>query len=790
MTSLSDHSKTHGKNDTSSLPCFHCGMRFNDVTLLTAHVNQQQRDRISWTTDETPAAVGVYDCILCSESCKDADELKCHVERSHSAPDLPTPEHACVQCDLQFDSSVALKEHIVTHMDNVKFPANQDPCVQFKCPNCPEKFSEYDQVQEHIGRCSGVVDSYFECPLCKLCFFSQAELVHHSKTHDVSTNMTNNMFKPDPQRFERKCLKCDLKFFSSAALGEHMLTHQVKSQSTSGQDNLQSTSGMVQAQGTSETVKAQGTSGTVKAQGTSGTVKAQCISGTVKAQGTSGTVKAQGTSGTVKAQCTSGTVKAQGTSGTVSVCEMRCSVCDIRFTSPPELWAHHEIHNHSTTADIYQCLKCTVKFANPGALCSHVCLCHGEIPRSNHLDSDKSGTAQRGPKVTDLEAGKESTSVTFLCEFCTGRFGDIRSLLVHLADHHAQKKQKNFFCLDCGVEFLSAKAIDTHACKSVQTLPGYGAFRAALHHGNSSVPTKENQMSNKPIVQESPKNFPCLICNRTFNSAQDLGSHMNIHAKKPFSPQPKFPVTSAILAGNKSNTEQVNFPIHACKLCDKVFESGQSLGGHMRGHNADQLQPTKEQSLCTQLPLVTPRLAPLTHHSPSTESRDTLQCKICHKIFMNELTLALHMTTHRSNASAGQKRRSLGNTTNEPLAKRHIGHDVGYKMGAQTYGHLYECTVCARKFSSRNRLQYHMQTFPHGRKTSRLNRANSMAGQIENNVHFKCPKCPEKFSEHGQLQQHIGRCSAIVDSYFECPLCKLCFFSQAELMKHSESHSQ
>ena len=355
----------------------------------------------------------MYDCILCSESCKDADELKCHVERSHSAPDLPTPEHACVQCDLQFDSSIALKEHVVTHTDNVTSPANQDPCVQFKCPNCPEKFSEYHQVQEHIGRCSGVVDSYFECPLCKLCFFSQVELVHHSKTHNVSTNMTSNMFNPGPQRFERKCLKCDLKFFSSAALGEHMLTHQVKSQGTSGQDNLQSTSGMVQAQGTSETMQTQGSSGTVKAQCTSGTVKAQCTSGTVKAQGTSGTVKAQGTSGTmqlqgpsgtVKAQGTSGTmqlqgpsgtVKAQGTSGTVSVCEMRCSVCDIRFTSPPELWAHHEIHNHSTTADIYQCLKCTVKFANPGALCSHVCLCHGEIPRSNHLDSDKSGTAQR-----------------------------------------------------------------------------------------------------------------------------------------------------------------------------------------------------------------------------------------------------------------------------------------------------------------------------------------------------------------------------------------------------------
>ncbi|CAN8285511.1 unnamed protein product [Cochlearia groenlandica] len=67
--------------------------------------------------------------------------------------------------------------------------------------------------------------------------------------------------------------------------------------------------------------------------------------------------------------------------------------------------------------------------------------------------------------------------------------------------------------------------------------------------------------------------FACKTCNKEFTSFQALGGHRASHRR------------SAALEGHAPPSPKKSKPVkHECPICGAVFAVGQALGGHMRKH--------------------------------------------------------------------------------------------------------------------------------------------------------------------------------------------------------------
>ena len=133
-------------------------------------------------------------------------------------------------------------------------------------------------------------------------------------------------------------------------------------------------------------------------------------------------------------------------------------------------------------------------------------------------------------------------------------------------------------------------------------------FRDVGNFGFNSLESEEN--SSKKVKQDHfesnnpPKKIrlECLVCNKTFETHQALGSHITSHRKNGengFSTSntkpPQFSSANNVATTTTtSKTTLTNYAKkgsgskkvkgHKCPYCPKVFKSGQALGGHKRSH--------------------------------------------------------------------------------------------------------------------------------------------------------------------------------------------------------------
>ncbi|XP_075475261.1 uncharacterized protein LOC142506010 [Primulina tabacum] len=80
--------------------------------------------------------------------------------------------------------------------------------------------------------------------------------------------------------------------------------------------------------------------------------------------------------------------------------------------------------------------------------------------------------------------------------------------------------------------------------------------------------------------------YMCETCNKLFRSYQALGGHMASHGHKKIRHSPFNVESSSEMAdsGGGSAAVAVEEKVHECPFCERVFSSGQALGGHKRSH--------------------------------------------------------------------------------------------------------------------------------------------------------------------------------------------------------------
>ncbi|XP_076887952.1 uncharacterized protein LOC143538232 [Bidens hawaiensis] len=93
------------------------------------------------------------------------------------------------------------------------------------------------------------------------------------------------------------------------------------------------------------------------------------------------------------------------------------------------------------------------------------------------------------------------------------------------------------------------------------------------------IPEPQQQQQQQPVVGSECK-YKCTTCNKCFTTHQALGGHRSSHNKPKFESDHKTLILMNV-SGENNNLEK---EVHQCKTCDKVFATGQALGGHQRCH--------------------------------------------------------------------------------------------------------------------------------------------------------------------------------------------------------------
>ncbi|KAL6975117.1 hypothetical protein U1Q18_023912 [Sarracenia purpurea var. burkii] len=98
-----------------------------------------------------------------------------------------------------------------------------------------------------------------------------------------------------------------------------------------------------------------------------------------------------------------------------------------------------------------------------------------------------------------------------------------------------------------------------------------------------------------------PDKYKCSTCSKCFPSHQALGGHRSSHNKvknsthaidEPSSPaaedellqHPNHPIPTSQVDEAKEESSKLAENTHQCKICNKIFPTGQALGGHKRCH--------------------------------------------------------------------------------------------------------------------------------------------------------------------------------------------------------------
>ncbi|PWZ57831.1 Zinc finger protein ZAT9 [Zea mays] len=149
---------------------------------------------------------------------------------------------------------------------------------------------------------------------------------------------------------------------------------------------------------------------------------------------------------------------------------------------------------------------------------------------------------------------------------------------------------------------LSCDIVDRRGCSTAvgaKYSPGEDSTRRdyqyEYHHhdadSNDGTKINKRKLHHSDVGDEKRGRYECPVCGRTFQSYQALGGHRasykrinsNCSIAKPildYQPEPKPSVetnTSMV-----SNNRTIKFE---CRICFRVFSSGQSLGGHKRSHS-------------------------------------------------------------------------------------------------------------------------------------------------------------------------------------------------------------
>ncbi|KAL7019757.1 hypothetical protein ACKWTF_011234 [Chironomus riparius] len=205
----------------------------------------------------------------------------------------------------------------------------------------------------------------------------------------------------------------------------------------------------------------------------------------------------------------------------------------------------NESDSDNSTEEIFECSNCSRTFKTSIKLESHMRKCQSKEV------IDESDEEELGEKQE------------YACTECTKVFKKASLLARHKKAHDPNKKPHE--CLKCNKRFPSNVALMRHD---------------VIH---------SDLVEKSKLNREEHQEFICVVCGRTFKTADNLATHLKVHKSKSDDNNEYkcklchdiFPSFSDILRHSKNHVENAT---HQCAICNKLFAVGDELIDHFLRH--------------------------------------------------------------------------------------------------------------------------------------------------------------------------------------------------------------
>ena len=224
-----NHSQQHGFQG-ANMQCIICRQTLASMLELQMHGKHHFQSTSSF-----------YTCCVCLKSFESKENLVSKLNTSgrsyyvckpcyHGEPQAP--EYRCNECNLKFETSVQLEQHILTHKRT------------YQCIKCQQSFAtEYD-IHVHVATHMMQEGNMHDCKICGNVFDSPAKLQCHLIEHTFdseefqcyvcsalfthSSGIQMHVLEHGIGARRYSCSQCHQKFFFSAELQHHLATHGIQ----------------------------------------------------------------------------------------------------------------------------------------------------------------------------------------------------------------------------------------------------------------------------------------------------------------------------------------------------------------------------------------------------------------------------------------------------------------------------------------------------------------------------------------------------------------------------------
>lgn len=344
-----------------------------------------------------------------------------------------------------------------------------------------------------------------------------------------------------------------------------------------------------------------------------------------------------------------------------------------------------------------------------------------------------------------------STKNKFKCIHCSKLFNSYDTLNTHMQTHLTFEK--------CSGEMKRVVVIEPHKCEVCNTI--FPSYRSLRLHQRMHEPVKDKAIEppvNYTITGSSEKKFEkelvrrmfiCNICNNTYDKEYEE-VHMQSHSEIENYICPicnrKFNTKENLEMHSKAHKQTSKF---ACTYCKKAFTTYESLEDHVSN------QCQKRQYECQYCGRRFARPHEKVKHERIHTGEKPHVCQICGKSFRISYCLTLHLRTHSGTrpykcSHCGKRFKSHSVYNHHMLIHSNVrGYKCPYcpkafKTSVQLAGHKnshtkpFTCNICNRPFASLYAVRAHMES--HKR---------------ENNLKYDCWQCGATYARAYALRDHM-----------------------------------
>lgn len=337
---------------------------------------------------------------------------------------------------------------------------------------------------------------------------------------------------------------------------------------------------------------------------------------------------------------------------------------------------------------------------------------------------DQCGFSYTTNDLLEEHISKEHVIEKIKCPFCPVSCHTKKVFQCHLANLHPKLSHQ---CHLCEQLFTSSSKLSSHVCMKHQGQSSLACSFCAKAYSNKN--SLKAHIHSKHV---SSKSFACQVCNKSFTSSSNLKTHVRIvHLmERPYE----------------------------CEICAKSYASEGGLSAHQAS-----VHGKGERLQCDKCDMSFPYKSALSTHILNRHNRGTFICDQCGSANNTKEALRVHKITDHSEDKGKKLACPYAPECNEkfrvPFQVRNHVKRVHKKVEGN-----HPCTLCPKRYHSRQRLESHM-----------------------NGVHFnkkphKCPHCDFASAYQGHVKDHIRASHEAVK--YPCPLCNHQSSYKGNLDKH------